>query len=101
MAKKNSKANARRSYTAEFKRKAVLMTLREGVRVGDVADELGISAQYLSKWRQEFRKSSSQRASVEKLDAVAENQRLKEENKRLKMDIEILSKAASYFASRK
>ena len=44
----------RRKYSPEFKREAVELSQTEGVGVGLLAEELGISAQILSRWRQEL-----------------------------------------------
>lgn len=96
-----AKKKKRSSYTDEFKRKAVLMTFKEGALVSDVAADLGISPQYLSQWRSDFKKSKDSKNSVEQLDAVVENAKLKSEIRQLKMDVDILKKAASYFASQK
>jgi transposase len=96
-----AKKKKRSSYTAEFKRKAVLMTFKEGALVSDVAADLGVSPQYLSQWRSDFKKSKDSKNSEEQLDAVIENAKLKSEIRQLKMDVDILKKAASYFASKK
>ena len=40
-------------------------------------------------------------AAEARVDAISENRRLKDENKRLKMELEILKKATAYFASQK
>jgi len=95
------KKKKRNSYTSEFKRKAVLMTFKEGALVSDVAADLGISPQYLSQWRSDFKKSKDSKNSEEQLDAIVENAKLKSENRQLRMDVDILKKAASYFASQK
>ena len=69
--------------------------------VGEVADQLGISAQYLSQWRSKLLKDNELENAERKLNALEENRRLKEELKVMKMENEILKKAASYFASQK
>ena len=71
------------------------------MRVGEVADQLGISAQYLSQWRSKLLKDNELENAERKLNALEENRRLKEELKVMKMENEILKKAASYFASQK
>ncbi len=77
------------------------MTTKEGITVGEVADELGISPQYLSKWRSELMDDGELETAEKRLDALEENRRLREELKQLKTENEILKKAASYFASQK
>lgn len=96
-----ARKKTRKSYPLEFKKRAVLMTQKEGITVGDVADELGISPQYLSKWRSDLLQDGELAEAEKKLDALDENRKLKEELKQLKIENEILKKAASYFASQK
>ncbi len=96
-----SKPRDRRRFPEEFKRKAVEATMRKGVKVQDVADELGVSAQYLSQWRSKYLRQNDIEQVEKRVDALAENRRLKDENRTLKMELEILKKAACYFASQK
>ncbi len=42
---------ARRKFSAEFKREAVALTAQSDVRVAQVARELGIAPNLLSRWR--------------------------------------------------
>lgn len=93
------KKKTRNSYPLEFKKKAVLMTTEEGVSVSEVADQLGVSPQYLSQWRSQLLKDGELEEAEKRLDALIENRKLKEELKTLKMENEILKKAASFFAS--
>lgn len=91
----------RKSYPLDFKKKAVMMTMKEGISVGDVADELGVSPQYLSKWRSDLMPNGDLELAEKRLDALDENRKLRDEVKQLRMENEILKKAASYFASQK
>ena len=77
------------------------MSLKEGITVNEVADELGVSPQYLSKWRAELIENGELENVERRLDALVENRRLREEVKQLKIENDILKKAASYFASLK
>ena len=94
-----TKKKPRKSYSEEFKRKAVLLSRQPGAKVGDVADQLGINPQYLSKWRSEAAKALHRSDIESELTATAENKRLREELRQARMEVEILKKAASYFAS--
>jgi transposase len=96
-----AKKKVRKHYPLDFKKKAVLMTTKEGITVGEVADELGISPQYLSKWRSELMEDGELENAEKRLDALEENRRLREELKQLRTENDILKKAASYFASQK
>jgi len=91
----------RKRYTQEFKRQAVeLLETRD--RSGmDVARELGIRQSQLYKWREEMKRKGDTafrgpgRRPVSQDDEVA---CLKRENARLKEELDILKKAAAYFA---
>lgn len=91
----------RKSFSEEFKLNAVKMSLKPDIKVKDVAQELDIEPQLLSRWRNEYKTQISAKAAEARIDAISENQRLKDENKRLKMEVEILKKATVYFASQK
>lgn len=93
--------NSRKSFSKDFKINAVKMTMKKGVMVKDVAGELDVPVQYLSNWRKDYLKSKELETAEERVDAISENTRLRDENKRLKMELEILKKAAIYFASQK
>lgn len=95
------KKQSRKSYPLELKKKAVKMTQQDGVSVGDVADQLGIPPQQLSQWRSKFLNEEDVELAEKRLDAIDENRKLKEELKQLKMENEILKKAAVFFASQK
>jgi transposase-like protein len=45
----------RRRFSAEYKREAVAMLEAPGVRVSQIAAELGIEANVLGRWRRELR----------------------------------------------
>ena len=91
----------RKRFNEDFKLNAVKMSLRSDVKVKDVALELGIEPQVLSRWRNEYRTAADATAAEARIDAIAENQKLKDEVKRLKIEVEILKKATVYFASQK
>ena len=91
----------RKSYPLDFKKKAVAMSMKDGITLNEVADELGVSPQYLSKWRAELMEDGELENVARRLDALDENRRLREEVKQLKIENDILKKAASYFASLK
>ena len=85
----------RRRFTAEFKAEAVERLLEGGKGLGEVATELGLSPGQLSGWRNEHLAAGSAEALAAR---EAELQRLKRENKRLGEEVEILRKAAAFFA---
>jgi transposase len=64
----------------------------------EVATELGLSPGQLSAWRNEHLAAGSADALAARKAEQAELQRLKRENKRLEEEVEILKKAAAFFA---
>ena len=88
----------RRRFTAEFKAEAVKRLLESGKGLSEVATELGLSPGQLSAWRNEHLAAGSTEALAQRKAEQAELQRLKRENKRLEEEVEILRKAAAFFA---
>ena len=85
----------RRRFTAEFKAEAVKRLLEGGKGLSEVATELGLSPGQLSAWRNEHLAAGSAEALTARKAGL---QRLKRENKRLEEEVEILRKAAAFFA---
>lgn len=78
-------------YSAEFKAEAVRL-VKSGERTqSEVSQNLGISSSTISKWCQELE-------IKDESDNAAKVRRLEAEVKRLKLEQEILKKAATYFA---
>jgi transposase len=88
----------RRRFTAESKAQAVKRLLEDGKGLSEVATELGLSPGQLSAWRTEHLAAGSAEALAARKAEQAELQRLKRENKRLEEEVEILKKAAAFFA---
>jgi transposase-like protein len=88
----------RRRFTAEFKTEAVKRLLEGGRGLSEIATELGLSAGQLGQWRNEHLAAGSAEALAARKAEQAETQRLKREVKRLEEEVEILSKAAAFFA---
>ena len=87
-------------YPSEFKEEAVALVNSSGRSIADVARSLGVSDRTLWYWVSEERKSR-QRAddpSTLNADDAAELKRLRKENAQQREDMEILRKAAAYFA---
>src|SRR3954454_4533943 len=95
-------ARKRRTFTKQFKEEAVRLTESEDRTLEAVAEELGVPASALYRWRNELRgvakpldvKDSEALSPTEK----AELQRLRKEVQRLRMERDILKKAAAFFA---
>ena len=90
------KGDKRRVYSEEFKSEAVAMAESNGRTQSDVARSLSISLSALNRWCAESKPLDSDGLTMKELSE--ENKRLTSELKRLKLEQEILKKAAAYFA---
>jgi transposase len=88
----------RRRFTREFEAQAVQRVLESGKPLSDIAAELDLSPGQLSQWRNEQLAAGSAEALAARKAEQAETQRLKREIKRLEEEVEILRKAAAFFA---
>jgi len=89
----------RKKYTREFKEEAVKLVAEQGYQVSEAARNLGVHPNMLSRWKREIIGDDESSSCMGNLnDVQAELQRLRKENKRLKMEREILKKAAAFFA---
>jgi transposase len=90
----------RKQYTKEFKKEAVELVTKQNYTIVQAAKSLGINGNMLARWRREYLAKEKQafpgtgHQSVE----IEELNRLREENRRLKIEKEILKKAAAFFA---
>jgi len=89
----------RRSFTEEFKAGAVSLVLDKGKTVADVARDLDLTPSALSQWVERARANSgrSSRGTLTN-DERAELARLRKENRELRVQRDILKKAAAFFA---
>ena len=94
-------AEKRRNYSEEFKREAVRLVTEHGYGVSETARNLGINAHMLGRWKREVeaRPSAAFPGNGRVSPDQAEFQRLREDNKRLRMERDILKKALGYVAS--
>ena len=90
----------RRQYTKEFKIEAVRLIVEEGRPISEVARELGIGENLLHRW-----KKKSEEGKIDPFPGKGrlspedeELRRLRRENKRLRMEHEILKKAVAIFS---
>ena len=92
--------HSRRTFTDEFKAAAVGRLYKPGATQTGVAKELGVTSSQLKTWRLEIEAAGSMAALRRQQADAAELDRLRKENKRLKLENEILEKASAFFASR-
>lgn len=93
---------ARKQYTSEFREKAIALA-REASRAGKstqrVAKDLGVHPNTLREWiRVDDSVHAGSGKNTEGLDPRAELEQLRKEIRILKMEREILKKAAAFFA---
>jgi len=91
----------RRQYTAEFKREAVAVVTEQGYAVTAAARNLGVNPNVLSRWKAEHQRHQQDAfpGQGHQTPDNAELRQLREENRRLRMERDILKKATAFFAS--
>lgn len=91
----------RRIYDVEFKKKAIELSYARG-NVVEIADELGIRAELIYRWRREQKKYENNsfpgKGNPKMTDLERENARLRKELRDAKMERDILKKAISIFS---
>jgi transposase len=91
----------KRVYTAQYREAAVRQVIDVGRSAAEVARSLEMSEKTLANWVRQVRRGQApvkRKADLRVSDAQAELARLRSENAQLRMDNEILKKAAAYFA---
>jgi transposase len=99
-------STTRRVFPEVFKREAVDRVISSGLSVGKVATELGLNETVLRRWVMRLagqatgpaRRSITEAPVPSPSDLAAENVRLRE-NERLRMERDILKKAALIFGA--
>jgi transposase len=86
---------ARRKFDEAFKREAVRFLEETGRSVVEVAEELKVGGQALSRWRKQY--GDGAREAVSPSEA-AELRRLRREVEILRQERDFLKKATAYFA---
>ena len=86
----------RRKFSKVFKRDAVSLVETSGKSLSQVARELGLQSSVLSAWRASL---EAERKSGLGTDEQEELKRLRRDNDRLKMEVEILKNFRAFCAS--
>mgnify|MGYP003577777854 CR=1 FL=1 len=98
MAKDALGRRARRQFSEEFKEGAVRLVLDEGKTIGAVARELDLTASALAGWVKLARAERTRGKSGLLKEEREELTRLRKEVRELRMEREVLKKAAAFFA---
>ena len=90
---------ARRSFTLEFKAEIVELCQRGDRSIGQVARELDLTETAVRAWVRQAERDAGSRGdggltSTERQELAA----LRRENRRLRGDVEVLKRAAAFFA---
>jgi transposase len=91
----------RGKYTKEFREEAIKLVIEGNIGITEAARQLNLPPNTLDNWYRKYKEGKlgeigkGYRALTE---TEVENARLKKENATLKMECEILKKAAAYFA---
>lgn len=91
-----SQKRSNKQYPKEFKDEAVALVLEQGYSVPQAATSLGIASNMLYRWKEEHEQRQTGKMLAE--DERTELNRLRRENKELRMEKEILKKASAFFA---
>ena len=92
--------NKRKQYSKQFKLDAVKLVTEQGYKVSEAARSLGIDEGILRRWKEQLTAADRHafpgngKMNSEKEELI----RLRQENKQLKMEKEILKKAAAFLA---
>ena len=90
----------RRRHSEEFKREAVKLVTDQGYTLADAARSLGLDASLVRSWKLKY---GLEQNGVPKMQESEQEElgRLREENRRLRMERDILKKATAFFANEK
>jgi transposase len=89
---------ARRQFSEEFRAGAVRLVLDEGKTIGAVARELDLTASALAHWVRLAQADRTKGKTGLTTAERAEMASLRKENRELRMERDILKKAAAFFA---
>jgi len=97
--KQRKQQRTRRNFTDDFKTGAVALVVKEGKSITQVSKDLDLTPSSLGKWVEQARanegKSKRGTLTTEEKEELA---RLRKENRELRIEREILKKAAAFFA---
>ncbi len=86
----------RKKYTNEFKAETVKLIIERGYTQAEASKNLGIADSNINRWLKDATKPT---IAAKQTPELAELMRLKKENQQLRLEREILKKAAAFFAN--
>lgn len=91
----------RKNYTAELKREAVRLVTHQGYSFSQAASRLGINTNMLRRWKRKLEEQGNNAfpGKGHLMPEQEELRSLREENRRLRMERDILKKTISFFAN--
>ena len=85
-------------YNKDFKLQAAQLVTEQGYSFREAGERLGVSAWSIRYWVQKFRQTGELPPENETVPTTDELKQLRKENAKLRMENDILKKAAAYFA---
>jgi len=89
---------SRRKYSQEFKQEAVQLSRQAGVSVSQVARDVGIAPNMLTRWRREFVAAGPKAFGGQGVARDQELAQLRRELGRVRRERDFLKEAAAFFA---
>lgn len=83
-----TETKAKRIYSEEFKREAVALVTEKGYSIREAAEQMEVPDNYIRRWKRKYAPNSEKGGLTQ--DERAELEKLRKENKRLKLEHEIL-----------
>ena len=90
--------STRRAFTDEYKAHAVELVVNDGRMIADVARGIEVHEMTLRKWVKKSKDAGQVQDHPLNDNERAELERLREDNKRLRMEVEFSRKVATWFA---
>ena len=87
-----------RQYNKDFKLQAARLVTEQDYSLREAGQRLGISAWSIQNWIKKFRQTGELPPEDKSQPAAEQLKQLRNENMRLRMENDILKKAAAYFA---
>jgi transposase len=91
----------RKTYTAEFKHEAVRLVTEQGYSMSQASRRLDINVNMLRRWKHQFEDQGNDAfpGKGHLMPEQEELSHLRQENKRLRMERDILKKTVTFFAN--